>query len=121
MQRLKTRAVSFVTALLLVFTLLPLLPDGMMTAEAAERRFSFLDQKIGLEWVFTLENGGSGDAHIISVRDTLGRDEDSDASNDITRITVPETVTDNVYLMAMTLLRHLQSLKSSRELIFPKL
>ena len=36
MQRLKTRAVSFVTALLLVFTLLPLLPDGMMTAEAAE-------------------------------------------------------------------------------------
>ncbi|MBQ2581103.1 MAG: leucine-rich repeat domain-containing protein, partial [Ruminococcus sp.] len=93
----KTRAVSFVTALLLVFTLLPLLPDGMMTAEAAERRFSFLDQKTGLEWVFTLENGGSGDAHIISVRDTLGRDDDSDASNDITRITVPETVTDNVY------------------------
>lgn len=96
MHKLKARAVSFLTAILLVFTLLPLLPEGIMTAQAYERRFSFLDEN-GLEWKFTLENGGSGAAHIISVKDTLGRDDDDDASNDITKITVPEKVTDNVY------------------------
>ena len=97
MHKLKARAVSFVTAILLVFTLLPLLPEGIVTAQAYERKFSFTDEKTGLEWKFTLENGGSGDAHIISVNDTLGRDDDGDVSNDVTQITVPEKVTDNVY------------------------
>ena len=96
MHKLKARAVSFLTAILLVFTLLPLLPEGIMTAQAYERRFSFLDEN-GLEWKFTLEDGGSGAAHIISVKDTLGKDDDNDESNDKTQITVPEKVTDNVY------------------------
>lgn len=96
MQRFKTRAASLVTAILLVFTLLPMLPEGIMSAQAYERRYSFTDAN-GIEWKFTLENGGSDDANIISVKDTLGRDDDSDASNDITSLTMPETVTDNVY------------------------
>ena len=85
MHKLKARAVSFVTAFLLVFTLLPLLPEGIITAQAYERMFSFLDEN-GLEWKFTLEDGGSGAAHIVSVRD--GKDDDDDAENDITKIIV---------------------------------
>ena len=93
-----------VTALMLVFTLFSMLPQGALKASAAGSRYCFTDEN-GIEWTFTASGDiRFSDARIVSVRDTLGRDSDSDPTNDITELNVPDKVLDdyNSYTHAVT-------------------